>query len=336
MANIIITTGILPPAVGGPALYAKNLKEAFISEGHKVTTLSYTEVEKALPPGIRHLYFFFRVLFHAFGKTHIIALDTWSVGFPSVLAGKISGISTIMRVGGDFLWEEYVERTKEKIILPNFYEQERNFSLKEKTIFSLTRWLVSTADSLVFSTSWQSNIWQKPYKINRKITIIENHYGEITNSNEEYNSTKKIFLSPGRNHFLKNKEILTEVFADIIKDNKEVSLDEKVVPYDELILKIKNCYAIIIPSLSEISPNLILDGLRFGKPFILTKHNGLHERIDELGLFLDPLNKEDIFHTIHSLLHDGVYDSFKKKIQSFSFKHEWREIVGEFLSLSSK
>ena len=121
--KILITTGIYPPKIGGPAQYAKNLKEAFEKMGHIVSVKTYN-IDDKIPTGIRHLYFFLKILPKIIWSDVVFSLDTFSVGLPTVLASKIFNKKCIIRTGGDFLWEQYVERTKNKILLRNFYNTE--------------------------------------------------------------------------------------------------------------------------------------------------------------------------------------------------------------------
>jgi len=88
--KILLTTGIYPPAIGGPALYVKNLEEVWRKEGHKVRVLYY-ELEKKLPTGIRHLLFFFRTILVLPRVDFVLALDTFSVGLPATLAARLFG-----------------------------------------------------------------------------------------------------------------------------------------------------------------------------------------------------------------------------------------------------
>ena len=60
--KILIATGIYPPDIGGPAQYARGVEEAWKKEGHEVKVLAF-RLERKIPTGIRHLYYFFRVLF---------------------------------------------------------------------------------------------------------------------------------------------------------------------------------------------------------------------------------------------------------------------------------
>ncbi len=86
--KILICTGIYPPDIGGPAYYAKELNDEFLRQEHHAKVLAY-KLEKRLPTGIRHLFYFFRILFVVLKIDLIISLDTFSVGLPAVLAAKI-------------------------------------------------------------------------------------------------------------------------------------------------------------------------------------------------------------------------------------------------------
>src|SRR3989344_982317 len=121
--RILITTGIYPPKIGGPAQYAKNLKEEFEKMGHIVLVKRYGPEDK-LPTGVRHLFFFFKIIPAIYNSDMVVSLDTFSVGLPTVLAAKIFGKKCIIRTGGDFLWEGYVERSRKKVLLSDFYNTE--------------------------------------------------------------------------------------------------------------------------------------------------------------------------------------------------------------------
>jgi hypothetical protein len=81
-----------------------------------------------------------------------------------------------------FLWEGYVERTGDLVLLRDFYKTRLDkFSLKEKIIFYLTKWTLSHTDKVIFSTQWQKDIFMEPYQLHKKdadkkIEIVENRY----------------------------------------------------------------------------------------------------------------------------------------------------------------
>ena len=329
--KILIATGIYPPDIGGPAHYAKSLHDEFVKLEHTVKVLSY-KIEKKLPIGVRHFWFFVKTTFSLRGVNFIIALDTFSVGLPAVLAGKLFGKKVIIRTGGDFLWELYVARTGYKILLSEFYKKERKYSIKEKIIFKLTRFLLQNSDAVVFSTDWQRGIFIDAYELNKEKTfIIENFYGEKLKNVEP---KEKNFLWSGRDIPLKNLDMLKKAFKEARKVDNSINLDiVDKVPRNELLEKIKKCYTIILPSMSEVSPNFVLEALMLNKPFITTKDTGLYDKLKNVGNFVDPLDTEDVKEKILFLADDYNYKNAKNKVSSFNFTHSYKEISEELLDV---
>lgn len=333
--NVLIATGIYPPRIGGPAQYAENLKETFEKNGYKVRIATF-KFERLLPPGIRHIYFFLKIIPTVIRCDFCIVMDTFSVAFPSVLAGILFGKKIIIRTGGDFLWEQYLERTKEKILLRDFYQSQgfKQLSFKEKNIFALTKWVFKNTSALVFSTEWQKNIWSEPYRLNlSKVFIIENFYGL---KSESGSPTQKKFIGSSRPIQFKNLDFLSEAFNESKKIIPELSLELENFRHEEFLEKIKNCYAVILVSLGDISPNFILDAIRFNKPFILTRENGVSERVKDIAIFVDPLNKKEIAEKIIWLSSPENYEIQQRKIREFNFSHSWDEIALEFIAIYKK
>ena len=329
--KIVITTGIFPPQIGGPAQYAKNIAEAFRAKGHRIVVLTY-QLEKYLPTGIRHFLFFLRSVIGFVSADFIIALDTFSVGWPSVVAAKILGKKIVIRIGGDFLWEEYVERTGDLVLLRDFYTSGfSKLSLKEKLIFHITRSTLERADYLAFSTDWQRKIWLSPYHLHEERTgIVENYYGEKVRGE---NPKEKNFLAFTRPLKWKNLTRLDDAFLRAKEKVPEIILDREMISYDESIQKMKQCYAVILVSLGDISPNMILDALRCNRPFILTRETGLYEKLKDVALFVDPENEEDITEKILFLTKSENYELYRKKVEGFIFTHSWSEISHELLAI---
>ena len=329
--KILIATGIYPPDIGGPAQYAKNLRDEFSRQGNAVRILTYKS-EKKLPLGIRHCLYFFRVLFSFFKTDFAIALDTFSAGFPSVVAAKIFCKKIILRVGGDFLWESYVEKTGNLVTLKDFYAKILSLPLKQRLIYFLQKFTLKNCTALVFSTSWQKEIFEKNYNLNpKKSFIIENFYGEKIDS---FEPKEKNFIFAGRPLKLKNINLLKEIFQELEKERPDIKLEIMAGSfYEELMEKIRNCYAVILLSLSDISPNFILDAIRCNKPFILTRETGFYEKLNNTGLFINPMDKENIKKKILFLANEKNYNDYKGRVENFNFKHSWREIADEFLKI---
>lgn len=329
--KILIATGIYHPHVGGPAHYAQELKRSLEKQWNTVQVATYG-IERKLPIGIRHVVYLTRTFFSLFGVECIIALDTLSTGVPAVFAARLTGKKIIVRTGGDFLWESYVERTGEKILLPEFYTAHRNFSLKEKIIFKLTKYLLQNASAVVFSTEWQRDIFEGGYNFDKKKSyIVENFYGE---KSKRTVPTKKNFLWAGRRITLKNVETLEKAFALAQKQDPDITIELLTnIAHGALMEKVKACYAVVMPSVSDISPNFILEGIMFRKPFILTRHTGLQKRLAGCGIFVDPLNVNELSEKIVYLADRNHYNEYVERISHLSYTHLYDEIAQELLEI---
>ena len=329
--KILITTGIYPPKIGGPAQYAKNLKEAFEKMGNSVSVKTFT-IENRIPTGIRHIFFFLKIIPKLIRADVVIALDTYGVGFPTAFASRLFFKKNIIRTGGDFLWEQYCERHNKKVLFKNFYNTEKqSFSLKEKIIFLVTKWTLKNVSHIIFSTEWQRNIFVRAYVLNKeKTNIVENFYGP-KESNENYES--KEFVASARNLVWKNFDILEAVFNKIKLKSPEVALFKDNLSYMQFMEKMKGCFAVILVSLGDISPNMILDAIRLNRPFICTKEVGIYDKIKDAGTFVDPLKEKEIEDAILTLLTEEGYKKAKEKVKNFNFVHTWDEIAGEFIEV---
>ena len=329
--KILIATGIFPPDIGGAAYFADNLSKEFLRQGNAVKVVTYG-IEKKLPIGIRHFVYFSKLLLNIPKADLVIALDTFSVGLPAVIAAKVFRKKIIIRVSGDFLWESYVERSGNLLIATEFYRTMPELSLKEKIVFSLTKFIFRNCSAIAFTTIWQKEIFKKPYNLDTgKIYIIENFYGKKI---LDYGFKDKNFLWAGRPIKLKNTDNLKAAFEKARKENSGINLDmSEKVPHEKLLEKIQTCYAVILPSLTDVSPNFIIDAVSANKPFILTKETGLHEKLKDIGVFIDSLDKNDIKKKIIFLADDRNYNEYKNKIITFNFNHSWEQIAEEYLTI---
>lgn len=329
--KILIATGIYPPDIGGPAHYAHSLKEALEGKGYDVSVARYT-IEKKLPTGVRHLVSLGKLFRASSGVETIIALDTFSMGLPALVVAWILGKRLVVRVGGDFLWEQYVERTKERVTLSAFYRAMPELSRKEQIIFRLTKLLLSSADEVVFSTAWQRDIFLAPYEIRRhRTSVIGNAF--IRHPATPQDGEKK-FLWAGRRIFLKNTDTLRRAFDMVRGDHPDTSLElSEPVSHRELMEKIAHAYAVVIPSLSEVSPNLALEAIACGKPVVVTAETGIAEEIAEAALFVDPLDARDIAEKMKALLDPAEYARRAEAARTLPLVRTYDDIADDFIEV---
>ena len=107
--KILIATGLYPPESGGPATYAKFLEDELPKQGVEVIVLPF-KVVRAWPPGVRHVLYFLHCARAARGVAVVYAQDTVSVGLPAALAARAMGVTFVVRVPGDYAWEQGRQR----------------------------------------------------------------------------------------------------------------------------------------------------------------------------------------------------------------------------------
>jgi glycosyltransferase involved in cell wall biosynthesis len=327
--RILIATGIYPPEIGGPAEYAKNLKEAWEDQFHEVEVKVFSRFN-FLPTGLRHLVYFLSILPAVHRADRVLILDTYSAALPAILATKLFGKKALLRTGGDFLWEAYVERTGDLVLLREFYSTRlEKLSRKERAIFFLIRFVLRNVGAIIWSTEWQKEIFMKPYGLERqKHFIVENYYGPKLRSEEPQ---EKNFIAATRPLKWKNLALVREAF--VAAASAGAVLDTVPVPHEEFLQKLAASYAVIIASLGDISPNTILDAIRLDKPFILTRENGLTPRIGDIAVYVDPQNPKEVGEKVRWLLDPENYEAKRLQIARFTFTHTWPEIAKEYMDI---
>ena len=337
--KILISTGIYPPDIGGPAQYARSLYETWKKEGHEVKVAAY-RWERAFPPLVRHILFLLKIIRKGWNADLILVLDTWSAAVPTMAACVLMRKKYIIRTGGDFLWESYVERTGDMVLFKDFYNKSRDkFSKKEKLTFNLTRKALKNAKSLIFSTEWQRGIFEKAYGLNtKKDFIVENHCAPHMPVIEPDSMT---FVAGTRTLKWKNVDALKHAFEAAKKEVKahslqDIELDTGKAVYDSFVEKIRRSYAVVLASIGDISPNMIFDAISAGTPFILTKETGIYDRVKDCAIFVDPLDRSDIAEKIVWLSDKHNWEMQRQKVRSFQFTHSWEDIAKEIVSISKK
>lgn len=160
--RILIATGVYPPESGGPATYTKLLEERLPALGFKVSVLPFSTV-RHLPPGIRHLAYFGKCLARAGAADIIYAQDTVSVGFPAALAAFISGKKFVVRVPGDYAWEQSRQRFGVTDELEKF--QRTMYGPRVGALRALQQFTVDRANAVIVPSEYMKKIvagWEIP------------------------------------------------------------------------------------------------------------------------------------------------------------------------------
>lgn len=323
--RILIATGIYPPEIGGPARYAVELQRVWKKEGD-IVSVAVASKFKWLPFIVRQVVFFKWCVYKVIRSDVVFALDTFSAAVPAFYASRILRKPFVVRVGGDFLWEMYSERTKKDLTLKAFCEHIPNdLSIKEKIVFYCMRNMLRRASAVIFSVPWYEGLAKQAYGPFKTSRVVENPNGPREYSQEPQ---KKVFLLAGRKMFLKNADRFRRAFVEAQK-HTDISFVEDQVSRERYIELLKTCYVVAIPSLSEVSPNTALDAIRFGKPLILTKECGYAERFGSAAVLVDPLSEVSIRSAIELLSSSAAYAEAKRVAETFSCTRSFEDVASE-------
>lgn len=105
---ICIATPLYPPDIGGPATYVRELEEG-LSESFELRVVKFSAV-RAWPKLIRHVLFFLLMVRHARGSSLVFALDPVSVGLPAMIAARVLRKPFVIKIVGDYAWEQGRQR----------------------------------------------------------------------------------------------------------------------------------------------------------------------------------------------------------------------------------
>src|SRR6185437_4520018 len=134
--KLLLATPLFPPDSGGPSTYAKMLVDELPKRGIEVVLVKFGDV-RHLPPGIRHFAYFWKCVYHSFSADVIYALDPVSVGLPAALAAISMRKKFLVRIPGDYAWEQGRQRYGVAEELDEF--QHKIYSRKVEKLRSIQR-----------------------------------------------------------------------------------------------------------------------------------------------------------------------------------------------------
>jgi glycosyltransferase involved in cell wall biosynthesis len=359
--KIILATGIYPPDIGGPATYAHALAEEMTKRGSSVVVITYGRINneqltmnnsweviriaKRFP--ILRWFLYARALKkHAKDADVVIAFSSVSAGVPVKLA-KLK-CKKILRLGGDFFWERYTARGG-MLGLRRWYKRQVPSSLLLRYFATL---LLRSFNHIVFSTEMQKDIYTESYKKLPARRVIENAMPSGNTVHHKKNSPFRL-LFMGRFVGFKNLptllhavSVLDSVTLEFVGDGPEKGRLEKLVDTlgiqnrvsftsslhaDEKIKAFAEHDLLVIPSVTEISPNVALEARANGLPVLLTEVTGLSEMLTNGMVVKDLSTPGNIVKALQEVM--GNYESVAEKATSEPPKRGWSEVADDFLTL---
>ena len=103
--KVLIATGLYPPEIGGPATYAAMIEEMLPSCGIETQVFPFGRV-RHYPKIVRHIIYTYKLWKGSRKMDIIYALDPISVGLPALIVARLRRKPFLIRLGGDYAWEQ--------------------------------------------------------------------------------------------------------------------------------------------------------------------------------------------------------------------------------------
>ena len=363
--KILIATGLYPPEIGGPATYTKILEQELPKRGVGVSVLPFSSV-RFLPKIIRHLAYFFLVLFRSIRADIIYAQDSVSVGFPAVLASFFTGKRFFLRVGGDYAWEQSVQRFGFTGTLDEFVAKKQK-SLFVRFLQSIQSFVARRAEKVIAPSQYLKSIVRTWGVKEGSVSVIESVFSDTNISESKQDAREalrlrgRVIVSVGRLVPWKGFDGLIVSFQEVYRHFPDSSLviigsgpeegrlksfasgggGGKIVftgalPQKEVLRYLRAADIFVLNTGYEGFSHQILEAMSIGVPVITTSVGGNLELIrhEENGVLVPFRDTKALTREMINLLQDDIFakqlsDKAKKTLENFSKEKMVKSLINE-------
>ena len=226
---VLIATGIFPPDIGGPATYSKLLADELPSRGFRVEVLSFGTV-RYLPKIIRHFIYFLKFAARARKADIIFAQDPVSVGFPAALAAKMLNKKFVLKIVGDYAWEQYQRKSQKSKVKSQKDElkfksvedfQNEKFDFVTEIRRKIQKFVARNTEKIIVPSKYLKRIVLQWGVNEGKIAIIYNSVGAALLKISKEEARKKLGLN-GRIAVSIGRLVPWKGFAALIESVSEI------------------------------------------------------------------------------------------------------------------
>lgn len=369
--NLFLSTGIFPPAIGGPSLVVERLANELTKREYKCSVLTFGEkdssernyqVERVLfsNKAARSIKLYRKTFKLAKEADIIYAFDTYTNGFTAALAAKKLKKPLILRFTGDSAWEYAFNFGKTKDDILAFQKKPQRFVVKLK--IKRRNFILKTANKIVTDCEFLKKVLKEIGIDEKKIKVINNAVEQV----EENNSApkEKSILTMARLVPWKGIDTLIELMPAIKKrvpkaklviagdgpERKSLEKLAKETGADSIVFAGKvvdpvkkqklfqNADIFALNTFYEGMSNSILEAMASGKAIITTNQGGNPELINgKNGILVDYNNAEQIESAIIELLSNSeLSKKLSENARETSKKYTWDALLEKNIEVIKK
>lgn len=372
--KLCIVSGIFEPESGGPATYAPRLASELSARGYSVTVVTFSSATSypsdasypfTLVRVVRgnklfnRVRFFFAVWPHVRRADCVYMLDWFAAGLPASLASRLLKKRYVVRVGGDYLWEQrYAESHEPPVTLSDFYEKGLHAQPAYRAYARVILSVLRHASHIVFNAEKMRQLYIQYYDVDPdRTSVIWNPVPRVETRGIVRTHPTKEFVFWGRFVAIKNIDALVRAFAQadlppeytlaLIGDGpakphieelvRDLKLTDRVhilpgMSQGDVLERVKNARAFVLPSWTDISPNQVYEALAIGLPSIVTYETFL-PIADQLPVTIHPASVEHVAQALEAAADESQYAVFSEKFRSIRCDHSWSDAAQQHAAI---
>ncbi len=233
--RLLIAADIFPPQSGGPATYCVTLANELTKQGIEVSIVSLNANSDASVVScyvyrvswknklLRYAQYFFLLLKHAKEVNVIYAMGPINAGLPAWLAASLRGKKFVVKVVGDYAWEQGQVRGLISDSIDDFQKHASKYPLRVQLLKLVESFVVKHADQIIVPSKYLAGIVKGWGAKEEKIKLVYNETDFILGTPIEHPAEKWV-VSVGRLTPWKGMNTLIEIIPDLIKQIPNLKL----------------------------------------------------------------------------------------------------------------
>ena len=227
--KVLIATGLYPPEIGGPATYALLLEEELPKRGFEIVIVPFGWV-RHYPKVVRHFVYMYKLWCESKRADVIYALDPISVGLPALVVAKLTRRPFLLRLGGDYAWEQGVGRFGIKETLDEYLTKKSPRPLPVRLLAFVQSFVTKRAYRVVAPSEYLKSVIEKWGVKPQKVVVIHSALypliveGTKDELKKQLSFNTPTIISAGRLVPWKGFTVLIEVIAHMKDTYPEISL----------------------------------------------------------------------------------------------------------------
>ncbi len=367
--RVCIVTGVFPPQTGGPATYAAQLAEGLEFRGHETSVIAYGSaglqtlgvwrVDERQPLLVKLASAAWLAFGRAGAADVVLATDPIIAGIPAVLAARLRGKPFVLRLVGNFAWENAVRLgwIASGMNVETF--QRTRFGLKVECLRGLQEFIARHADYVIVPSHYTQRLWRTWRIAEERFRIIPNAVAPLSMGTDKQAlglpADRKIVLCVAR--LLPFKQVhkviecmaankipaLLVVIGEGEQENELKRLASRLGveawflgrrPHEKVMQYLSACDAFVLYSTYEGQSHLLLEAMAAGAPIVASDIEPNRELIQEgvNGLLVSLDDPNQLAQKLALVLNDlGLAQRLTAAAKKTAKQHSWSVLVEETL-----